>query len=47
MERHLDLIRTILLETEQNPSPLQPIEMRAPRAGLCTGPDRLSRALAP
>ena len=30
MERHLDLIRTILMETERNPSPMQPIEMRAP-----------------
>ena len=30
MERHLDLIRAILLETERNSSPMLPIELRAP-----------------
>ena len=30
MERSLDLIRTILLETERNPSPMVPLAVRAP-----------------
>ena len=30
MERHLDLVRAVLLETERNASPVQPIVVQAP-----------------